>query len=224
MGQKKNELTVVNQNQNQNVSVFSDIPTFEGAQRIATMLCSSDIVPANFRGKNNISNAMIALEMAYRIGASPLAVMQSLYIIHGKPVWASQFVIAALNSCGKFSPLRFDFSGEGDKKKCVAWAFDQQGERLEGPEVSIEMAKREGWFSKAGSKWKTMPDLMLRYRAAAFFGRVYAPDILMGMRPQDELEDIETSKLSGKRSDVVEAEVVESVAVENGKEHAKEAF
>jgi hypothetical protein len=46
--------------------------------------------------------------------------------------------------------------------------------------------------SKAGSKWKTMPELMMRYRAAAFFGRLYAPEITMGMHSVEEVVDITT--------------------------------
>lgn len=82
-------------------------------------------------------------------------------------------------------------SGEGDKRACKAWTNDKAGERLEGPEVSIAMAKAEGWYEKTGSKWKTMPELMLRYRAAAFFGRLYAPDVLMGMQTAEEVIDVE---------------------------------
>lgn len=172
------------------ITAFSSAASFEAAQRMALALCSSNIVPEQYRGKENIGNAIVALEMAQRIGASPLAVMQNLNIIHGRPSWSSTFIIAALNSCGRFSPLRFDVTGEGDNKSCVAWATDRAGERLEGPPASIEMAKAEGWFSKNGSKWKTMPELMLRYRAAAFFGRLYAPDVLNGMHATEEIEDI----------------------------------
>jgi hypothetical protein len=56
------------------------------------------------------------------------------------------------------------------------------------------MASAEGWATKAGSKWKTMPELMLRYRAAAFFGRLYAPDILMGMQTAEEAADVVSVK------------------------------
>jgi len=56
------------------------------------------------------------------------------------------------------------------------------------------MAAAEGWATKAGSKWKTMPELMLRYRAAAFFGRLYAPDILMGMQTAEEAVDVVSVK------------------------------
>lgn len=170
-------------------SYFSSIEAFTTGQRMCQMLAASTLVPQSFQ--NNLPNVMIALEIANRTGSSPLAVMQNLYIVQGRPSWSSQFVIAALNSCGKFSPLRFAVQGNGDNRSCYAWALESgTGERLEGPPVSIEMAKREGWFGKNGSKWQTMPELMLRYRAAAFFGRLYAPEILMGMQAQDEVEDI----------------------------------
>ena len=45
---------------------------------------------------------------------------------------------------------------------------------------SIAMAKAEGWYAKNGSKWKTMEDLMLRYRSAAFFARTVAPEVALG--------------------------------------------
>ncbi len=161
---------------------------FELIQRIAGMFAKSDLVPANFKG--NLANCVIGLEMAQRLGASPLAVLQNIYIVHGKPGWSAQFIIAAVNSTGKFSPLRFAVDGEDDAKTCIAWAIEKEtGERLEGPPVSIDMAKKEGWYNKNGSKWQTMPELMLRYRAATFFGRLYAPEILMGMQTMEELTD-----------------------------------
>lgn len=172
------------------LSVFDSAEGFELAQRMAKSLVTSNLVPKDYQGAEKIGNAIIALDMARRTGANPVMVMQNLDVIHGRPSWRSQFIIAALNASGLFSPLRFVVSGEGDAKACYAWAKDlNDGERLEGPAVSIDMAKKEGWFGKQGSKWQTMPDLMLRYRAAAFFGRLYAPHVLMGMPTADEVED-----------------------------------
>ena len=176
------------------VPVFADKQVFEHAQRVAKMMTTSSLVPKEYQ--NNIPNIMIALEMANRIGASPLMVMQNLNIIQGRPSWSSQFIISALNSCKRFSPLRFKMDGEGDEYGCTAWAKDQSGEILEGPKVTWKMANAEGWATKGGSKWKTMPELMFRYRAAAFFGRLYAPDVLMGMGTADEAEDIYDAETS----------------------------
>lgn len=168
---------------------------FELMLRQAKWLSSSDLVPKQFQG--NIANAVIALEMANRMGASPLSVMQNIYIVHGKPGWSAQFIIAAVNTTGKFTPIRYEIKGEGEKKACIAWATEKAtGERLESPPVSIAMAKVEGWLDKQGSKWKTMPDLMLRYRTATLFGRLYAPEVLMGMKTVDEIEDAGPEALS----------------------------
>jgi len=173
-------------------------------QRRALGISKSTLIPKDFQ--NNVPNVMIALEMANRIGAGPLAVLQNLYVVHGKPSWSSQFIISVINTCGRFWPLRFDVKGTGDKMACIAWTqekscgalkqatLDQARKEnapiLESPPVTMEMAKKEGWVSKSGSKWQTMPELMIRYRAATFFGRLYAPELLMGMSSQDELEDI----------------------------------
>ncbi len=184
--QPQNQLQVVNETPTE--VAFGNSAQFEHSQRVAKMLSVSSMIPEIFR--NNIPNTMIALEMANRIGATPLMVMQNLYIVHGKPSWSSTFIISAINACGRFGPLRFDVTGEGETLACIAWCNERKtGEKLAGPKITFEMAKAEGWVSKAGSKWKTMPELMIRYRAAAFFGRLYAPDILMGMHTVEEIDD-----------------------------------
>ena len=141
--------------------------------------------------RDNIPNCLIALEMANRVGCSPLMTMQNLYVISGRPSWSSTFIIASINSCGRFSPLRFTLKGSGMERTCVASAIEKAtGEILEGPAVSMAMAKAEGWLGKNGSKWQTMPELMLRYRSAAFFGRLYAPEMLLGMQAAEEVQDV----------------------------------
>lgn len=164
---------------------------FELVQRQAKALSMSTMIPKDYQ--NNIPNTLVALEMAHRIGASPLMVMQNLNIIHGRPSWSSTFIIAALNSCGRFTALRFQM----EEGKCRALANEiATGEVLESPWVTMQMAKDEGWLTKPGSKWKTMPELMMRYRAAAFFGRLYAPEIMMGMHTEFEVQDMQPVKVS----------------------------
>ena len=213
-----------------------NLEAFELSQRVAKMLASSTLVPEQYRaitkvkaGKDNngqwvyqdvenpngLSNCVIALNMANRMGADPLMIMQNLYLIEGRPSWSSQFIMASINSCGRFSSLRFEIEDLGEKEveyqdtawvnnrkqtttkkikiqniSCVAWVIEREsGERLESSKISIEMAVKEGWYQKNGSKWQTMPEQMLRYRAASFFGRVYAPELLMGLRSADEEQD-----------------------------------
>lgn len=177
--------------QDKKLSTFTNMADFENAQRIAMSISKSNIVPKGFQ--NNIPNCIVALEMASRMGMSPIFVMQNLDIIHGKPSWRSTFIISALNTCGKFSPLRFEHIGEisDSKFSCRAYAKDlETNEVIYGPKITWTMAKAEGWIDKNGSKWKTMPELMFNYRAAAFFGRLYAPEILTGMHTVEENLDV----------------------------------
>ena len=164
----------------------------EALQRAGKLFSCSPLVPKEYQGPEGLSSCAIALDLANRIGANPLMVMQNLYIVHGRPGWSSKFLIATFNQCGRFSPIRYEFSGtEGqDDWGCRAWAIEKAtGDRLEGPKITIKLAKAEGWDSKSGSKWKTMPEQMLRYRSAAWFVNTVAPELSMGLPTSDEVED-----------------------------------
>lgn len=178
--------------------MFMNISAFSDAQRMVKPLCQSSLVPAQYR--SNIADCMIALEMAQRLNASPLMVMQNLYIVHGKPAWSSTFLVACINQSGRFSPLRYRMTGTRGKDDygCVCWAVDKGDGKtvLESPEITIGIAKKEGWYSKPGSKWQTMPELMLRYRTATLFARLFAPELTMGIRTQDEVIDIEAKDIT----------------------------
>ena len=178
--------------QAQPLSAFSSENAFVSVQRMAKALASSTLVPDVYRGEANLGNCIIALELSQRIGASVMAVMQSMVPIHGKPTWSASFLIATVNSCGRFSPMRFRWVGkEGtDEWGCRAFAVERESNlELVGALVTIAMAKVEGWYGKSGSKWKTMPEQMLQYRAGAFWCRTYAPEIALGMHTSEEVQD-----------------------------------
>jgi hypothetical protein len=190
-------LPVVATQQSQPLSAFSSENAFVSVQRMAKALASSTLVPDSYRGEANLGNCIIALELSQRIGASVMAVMQSMVPIHGKPTWSASFLIATVNSCGRFSPMRFRWVGkEGtDDWGCRAFAVEREGNlELVGALVTIAMAKAEGWYGKSGSKWKTMPEQMLQYRAAAFWCRAYAPEIALGMHTSEEIHDTQVAQ------------------------------
>ncbi len=185
-------------------SIFINMEAFANAQRVGALLAKSTLVPDAFRGK--LENCVIAIELAERVKMSPLMVMQHLAVVNGKPGWDAQFVIAKINSCGRYEPLRFVLEGEGDDQGCHAWTREiGSSEKLTGPRVTWKMVRAEGWDTKSGSKWKTMPDVMFSYRAASFWGKRYCPELLLGMPSADELEDF----TNGPRiKDMGNAEVV----------------
>lgn len=181
---------------------FQSAEGFELLQRQAKMFCGSSLVPQQFQGEQNFGNAIIALEMAQRMNASPLMVMQNLYIVYGNPGWSSKFLIATFNQCGRFEAIKYKETGKKgtDSQGVIAYTREKgSDEVIYGPEVTILIAKQEGWYDKKGSKWKTMPDQMLRYRAAAWLIRTTAPEISMGLQTTDEIIDVE-----GNVSDVMD--------------------
>jgi len=182
---------------------------FETMQRICNVFVNSELVPKIYQKQGDtpdakakaIANCMIAIEMAQRIGASPLMVMQNMYIVYGQPAWSSKFLIATVNSCGRYNSLKYRFENQGkiklpsgveiDNVCCTAYTTEKgSDEILESSPVSIEMAVKEGWYTKNGSKWQTIPSLMLQYRAATFWTRVYAPELSMGLQTDDEVREI----------------------------------
>lgn len=183
-----NALTTINQALEQ---VQVEEKLFELAQRKAKVYSESSLVPKEYQ--RNVGNVLIATDMARRMGADVLMVMQNLYIVHGRPGWSAQFLIATFNSCGRFSAIRYRFKGKpgSDDWGCVAYCVETAtNEELVGTEITIGIAKKEGWYGKAGSKWQTIPEQMLRYRAATFLIKSIAPEIGMGLQTAEELQDM----------------------------------
>lgn len=210
------------------------VKQFEVQQRMAKMYATSTIVPKSYQ--DNLGNCVIAIDMAMRMQANPLMVMQNLYIVNGNPSFSSKFLIATINASGRFTPIRYEFRGEEGKDDyaCRVYAYEisdtEHKEPLYGDWVSILMAKKEGWFSKKDrngnetSKWQTMPSQMMRYRAAAFWQRVYCPEISMGLMTKEEYEDIDEQQqpvYSTIRSEIVKEANNETLNIEDEAADAK---
>ena len=162
-------------------------------QRQAQALAASNVIPAQF--KENTANCMIALEMAERLKTGAMEIMQNLYVVHGNPAFSSKYLIALINMSGILhGRLKFEFEGEpgSDEYSCYAVGIEKETmQELRGTRVTIKMAKDQGWWGKTGSKWPSMTDQMMCYRAAAFWSRIHAPEATMGMMSVDERQDTE---------------------------------
>ena len=169
-----------------NKSVYSSIQSFESAQRIAASLADSALVPNAYRGQQGLPNCIVAIEIANRMGMSPFQVMQNLNVIHGRPSWSSQFIIGLIQGSNRFDSFTYDETA--DSCQCLA-VLKTTGEQVSGPRITMDMAKKEGWTKN--SKWQSMPQTMLRYRAASAFGRFHIPDLILGIQSVEENEVIE---------------------------------
>lgn len=183
------------------VSIFSSEEKWGLAVKMATSLAQSSIVPKDYQ--NNANNTLIAIELSNRLQTSPIAIMQNLYIVYGRPSWSAQYIIAMINGSGKYDfELQYDENTDkqGKPYSCQCWT-EKDGRRVNGPIIDMEMAKAEGWLDKGGSKWKTMPQIMLRYRAASFFGRMNCPELTMGIYTREEVVEIGPENYSIKDAD-----------------------
>ena len=171
-------------------SIYKNTDSFEFAQRQAKSLCESNLVPISYQGQKGLPNCLVALEMSKRMNLSPLTVMQNLNIIHGRPTWSAQFISSQIMGCGRFENFDYLVKGEGEtlEVQCIAKRIADQ-KIIKGTAVSMKMARLEGWTKNP--KYTSMPELMLRNRAATFFGRQYIPDLLLGVQTSEEVVDIQ---------------------------------
>ena len=174
-----------------NESVFTSLASFKDAYMIGKYFAQSSLVPQAYQGKP--MDCAIAVDIANRMGVSPMFVMQNLWVVRGIPSWSGQACMGIIRGSGRYKNVKYNMTGKKNEDTwgCFVSAIEvATGEEIQGAEVTIGMAKKEGWYGKGGSKWQTMPEIMLRYRAATFFARLYCPNELMGFKVEGEAEDI----------------------------------
>lgn len=192
------------------LTMWNDTRLMNLAYRTAGMLSKSGLVPDNYR--NSPENCLIAIDLANRQGISPMLVMQNLYIVKGKPAWSGSFCAAAVNGCGKFTPLEYVFVGEPGhlSEGCFARATRLANRSVcVSDTITMQMAQDEGWLNKPGSKWKTMKRQMMMYRAASFFARAHCPEVLLGIQTEEEVQDVRGYEEQEKRTTTIVLDVKE---------------
>lgn len=167
-------------------NMLTDSGRFEHTWRVAKVFAGSQLIPAHLRGK--VEDVMIALHVAERLREDPLTVMQSIYIVSGRAGWSASYMVARINQSGLVKGrIRWTEEGSGENLVVTARAvLADTGEEVSAP-VSMRMAIAEGWIRNA--KYQSMPNHMLRWRAAAMLQRLYFPEVMLGMPTAEELED-----------------------------------
>lgn len=167
----------------------------------AQALSQSQMLPKHFQGSP--ANVFLAMEIAHRLDLGVFEVAQNLYVVHGTPAFAAKYLIGLANQRGPFvGSLMFETEGSGKSLAVTCWAVHRQtGDRVE---VTVSMAQAEtaGWAKNA--KYREIPEQMLSYRAATFLIRKYCPEVTLGFKTADEVEDVAAAEGSSPR--VVDAE------------------
>lgn len=192
----------------------AELKKFELEHKKAEALCASAFFPQSLQTNGNgLANAVIIYELANRMQISPFEVAQSIFIIHGKPSFETKFLVARLNQSGKLKGRLRTIINEAKTEAYCEAIEAETGEILRGTTITLEIAKREGWLGKNGSKWQTMPELMLRYRAQSFFINEFFPEVKFGLKTTDEADDIIEADLTQNNGFKTqnEAEVIETI-------------
>ena len=154
---------------------------------LAHALANSELCPKQFRGKAN--DIAIVLHQAEVLGCDGQSALANMHVVHGTAGYASKFMIALANRHGVFDgPIRYRTEGSGQKAIVTAWAKLKDGDTVESIAVGWDMAQAAGWTKNP--KYKEIPELMYRYRSAAFLIRTTCPEVTMGMLSLEEIEDM----------------------------------
>lgn len=197
--------------------IYGSSDSFKMAYQMAKALSQSTIVPQHFQ--RNEANCLVAISQAQKMNIDPFTVMQNMYMIQGKISWKSSFLIAMINASGKYdTELQFEEEEKaGEPYSCRCWT-KKNGRRVDGIKVTMDMAEKEGWTKKNGSKWKTLPGLMLRYRAASFFANLNCPELTSGFYTREEMldNDFGQKESAGKNlNDILREDEEDSIDAES---------
>lgn len=173
------------------------LQSFSDDWKIANQLAKSSLFPSEFQG--HPENVIVALGMAKKMDMDVFTIAQNLHLIKGRLSWSGSFCKTLIEKTGQYKDLDLVYFGEEGKDSygCYLEATRiRDNKRIKGNKVTVDLAKKEGWWSKKDkygketSKWSTMTSQMLGYRAMAFFARLYCPEALNGVLTSDEVEDV----------------------------------
>jgi hypothetical protein len=174
------------------VPAVGEAAHFELMQRKAALFATSPLIPESLRSggqQQALANCYIGLQMAEAMQENALTVLQNIHVVKGKAGFSAQFMIARANASGIFKDgIDWRIEGKGETLSVTAFGTLAATGREVSFTADMAMAKAEGWTSNP--KYRSMPDLMLRYRSGTFLVRLYAPQVMFGYQTVEEVEDV----------------------------------
>jgi hypothetical protein len=167
------------------LSFLHDSAALDHLYRVARCFSMSGLVPAHFQGKPEA--CMIALMYAQQLGEHPMLLFQELGVIHGRPITSARFAISRANRSGLLQgPITWVSTGQGDALTVTASATLRETGEVLTVAVSMREAVADGWTRN--TKYQSIPEQMLRWRAATRLINLYMPEVLFGLGVREEME------------------------------------
>lgn len=163
-----------------------ELATLEDAYRFSKAVVLSGFAP---KGMDKPESVMVAMQLGTELGLTPMAALQNIGVINGRPGIFGDAALALVRSSGLLESYEQTYSGEGDKLSCKV-AVKRKGDPVAiTSEFSVADAKAAGLWGKQGP-WSQYPRRMLLFRARGFALRDAFGDVLKGLRTTEELADI----------------------------------
>lgn len=163
--------------------------TFQDFVAFGEFAAASQFAPSAMRGKP--ADCTLAIILGAEIGLTPMAALQGIAVVNGKPSAYGDALIAVCKASPLCEFIEESVEGEGDAMVAVCRAkrrgYDQPSEFT----FSVADAKKAGLWTKEGP-WKQYPKRMLQMRARGFCLRDVFPDVLRGIISREEAEDYPT--------------------------------
>lgn len=162
------------------------VPTdMDSAYRLAKAVCMAGMAP---KGLDTPEKAMVAILHGLEIGLTPMAALQRIAVVNGRPTIWGDGAMGLVRGSGACEWVRERIDGTGDAMTAVCEAKRKgEPEPIVG-EFSVDDAKKAGLWGKSGP-WQQYPKRMLQMRARAFALRDGFADVLGGLYLREEIED-----------------------------------
>lgn len=153
---------------------------------------SQCVVKSGFapKGMEKPESVLIAIEMGYEVGLSPMAALQNTAVVNGRPTIYGDAALALVRGSGlleSYEEKPVGVRGKDDFGYCVS--AKRKGDVSTYSETfTVADAKQAGLWGKSGP-WSQYPARMLKFRARGFLLRDAFGDVLKGMRTFEEVRD-----------------------------------
>lgn len=173
----------------------------EHAELARFLAPAQGLVPEPLRTPAKI---MAATMLGREVGITPMAALNSIYIVEGKAGFSAEMMRALVLQAGHDLVVK-----HSDRTRCEIWGRRKGGEEWtkvswtiqEAQQTQVFLSKDKGWGPLAAkAQWRSWPTEMLLARATTRLVRMIFADVIHGMRSVEELRDM---------TEIVDAEIVE---------------
>lgn len=162
--------------------------SLEDMYRFAKYASQSGLAP---KGIETPEAIFIALQMGAEVGLTPMASLQNIAVVNGRPSIWGDAMLAVCRGSGVFDESVFEetWAGDGDNYGATCTVRRLPHGKPIVREFSVAKAKKAGLWGKGGP-WSQYPDRMLQMRARAMALRDGFSDVLRGFKAAEEMFDV----------------------------------